>query len=200
LLATTIDHVHAAALPLVGLTAWQALVENLGVSAGQRVLILGAGGGLGHVAVQVAKSRGAYVIGTASVGKHDFVTGLGADEVIDYRAGDIADLVRDVDVAFDLVGGKGPEALRVLRPGGVFTTAVERMNAELRETVTAAGFWFSSVAVEPDRAGLESIAALVDGGRLRPHVSHVLPLREVVKAHQLLDEGHLTGKIVLTTG
>jgi len=200
LLATTIDHVHAAALPLVGLTAWQALVENLGVSAGQRVLILGAGGGLGHVAVQVAKSRGAYVIGTASVGKHDFVTGLGADEVIDYRAGDIADLVRDVDVAFDLVGGKGPEALRVLRPGGVFTTAVERMNAELRETVTAAGFWFSSVAVEPDRAGLESIAALVDDGRLRPHVIHVLPLREVAKAHQLLDEGHLTGKIVLTTG
>lgn len=101
----TLDHVHAAALPLVGLTAWQSLVDIAAVTAGQRVLIHGAGGGVGHVAVQIAKALGAHVIGTASAAKLDFVRGLGADEVLDYAAVDFAASVREVDVVLELVGG-----------------------------------------------------------------------------------------------
>src|SRR5689334_7052440 len=108
-----LDHLRAAALPLVGLTAWQGLVEYARLGRDQRLLIHGAGGGLGHIAVQVAKARGAYVIGTASAGKHDFVLGLGADEVIDYERVDFTDAVRDVDVVFDVVGGAtGPRSLK----------------------------------------------------------------------------------------
>ncbi|OLB74140.1 MAG: NADPH:quinone reductase [Actinobacteria bacterium 13_2_20CM_2_71_6] len=196
----TVDHVHAAALPLVGLTAWQGLVEYARIAAGQTVLIHGAGGGVGHLAVQIAKSRGAHVIGTASAGKHDFVRQLGADELIDYRAVDFAEVVRDADVVFDVIGGDyGPRSLRCLRPGGVFVTAVDRTDAELAVRARAAGMRFVGVAVEPDHVGLERLTELVDAGRLRPHVEHVLPLVEAAKAHVLSDTGHITGKIVLTT-
>jgi NADPH:quinone reductase-like Zn-dependent oxidoreductase len=194
-----LDHVHAAALPLVGLTAWQGLVEYAGLAPGQRVLIHGAGGGLGHVAVQIAKARGAHVIGTASAGKHHFVRSLGADEVIDYRAVDFTDAVRDADVVFDVVGGDyGLRSLRSLRLGGTFVTAVDRLNAELAARTREAGLRFIGVAVEPDGAGLEALTDLVDAGRLRPHVEHVLPLAEAAKAHELVESGHAKGKIVLT--
>lgn len=136
----TLDHVQAAALPLVGLTAYQSLVEIAGVQAGQRVLVHAAGGGVGHIAVQLAKGLGAYVIGTASSGKHGFVTDLGADEVIDYRNVDFTEVVRDVDVVLELVGGDyGSRSIDVLRPGGLLVTAVERTNAELAARTTAAG-------------------------------------------------------------
>jgi NADPH:quinone reductase-like Zn-dependent oxidoreductase len=194
-----IDHVHAAALPLVGLTAWQGLVEYANVADGHRVLIHGAGGGVGHLAVQIAKARGTYVIGTASAGKHDFVRRLGADEVIDYRAVDFTEVVRDADVVFDVVGGDyGERSLRSLRPGGVFVTAVDRSNTDLAAKAKAAGMRFSGVGVEPDYVGLENMARLVDAGRLRPHVEHVLPLTAAAKAHELIADGHTKGKIVLT--
>jgi NADPH:quinone reductase-like Zn-dependent oxidoreductase len=195
-----IDHAQAAALPLAGLTAWQALVEYAQIGAGQRLLIHGAGGGVGHLAVQVAKARGAYVIGTAGADKQDFVRGLGADEVLDHRSVDFAEVVRDADVVFDLVGGEtGPRSLRSLRPGGTFLTAVDRLNEALAARVTAAGFRFLSVAVEPDHTGLEALTELVEAGRLRPHVEQVLPLAEVAKAHELIESGRTKGKIVLST-
>jgi NADPH:quinone reductase-like Zn-dependent oxidoreductase len=195
----SIDHVHTAAMPLVGLTAWQGLVEYAQVQPGQRVLVHGAGGGVGHLAVQIAKAHGAYVIGSASSGKHDFVRQLGADEVIDYRAVDFTEAVRDAHVVFDVIGGDyGPRSLRSLRPGGVFVTAVDRSNADLAAQATAAGMRFSGVAVEPDYVGLQKLAELVDAGQLRPHVEHVLPLAEAAKAHELSEAGHVKGKIVLT--
>ncbi|BCJ40807.1 NADPH:quinone reductase [Actinoplanes ianthinogenes] len=193
-----LDHVHAAALPLVGLTAWQGLVEYAGVDKGQRVLIHGAGGGLGHVAVQIAKARGAYVIGTASAGKHAFVRGLGADEVIDHRRVDFTTAVQDVDVVFDVIGGdNGPRSLTVLRPGGTFVTAVDRTNAPLAALTEAAGLHFIGVGVEPDGGGLEHLTTLVDEGLLVPHVSHVLPPTEIRRAHELIESGHTQAKIVI---
>ena len=109
-------------------------------------------------------------------------------------------MVRDADVVFDVIGGDyGPRSLRCLRPGGVFVTAVDRTDAELAVRARAAGMRFVGVAVEPDHVGLERLTELVDAGRLRPHVEHVLPLVEAAKAHVLSDTGHITGKIVLTT-
>lgn len=194
-----IDHVHAAALPLAGLTAWQSLIDIADLKAGQRILIHGAAGGVGHLAVQIAKSRGAYVIGTASAGKHEFVRGLGADEMIDYRAVDFVEEVRDVDVVFEVIGGDyAMRSVRVLKPGGLLITAVERSNAALAAAVEKAGRRFAGITVEPDHVGLEAMAQLVDAGRLRIHVDRVFPMTEIVAAHALLESAHLKGKLVLT--
>jgi NADPH:quinone reductase-like Zn-dependent oxidoreductase len=193
-----LDHVHAAGLPLAGLTAWQGLVDIGQVKAGHRVLIHAAGGGVGHLAVQIAKARGAYVVGTASRGKHDFVRSVGADEVIDYRETDFATALKDIDVAFDLVGRDyGPRTLDVLRPGGVLVT-IERLNGALATHAAATGKRVAGMAVEPDHVGLEELAKLVDEGRLRVHVGQTLPLEEAARAHQLYGHGGVPGKIVLT--
>src|SRR5262249_27632559 len=115
---SSVDHVAAAALPLAGLTAWQALVDTAAVAPGPRVLVHAAAGGVGHLAVQIAKARGAYVLGTASAGKHELVRSLGADEVIDYAAEDFAAVARDLDAVLDTVGGDyGVRSLATLRPG-----------------------------------------------------------------------------------
>lgn len=194
----TVDHIHAAALPLVGLTAYQSLVDIADVQAGQRVLVHAGGGGVGHIAVQLAKDLGAYVIATASAGKHEFVRDLGADEVIDYRTVDFTEAVRDIDVVLELVGGDyGTRSIEVLRPGGLLLTAVERTNTALAARTKAAGRRFAGVAVEPDGLGLQRLSQLVDDGRLRVHVEQTLPLEDAAKAHVLLESG-LRGKAVLT--
>jgi NADPH:quinone reductase-like Zn-dependent oxidoreductase len=194
-----IDHAQAAALPLAGLTAWQSLVDIADVQPGQRVLIHGGAGGVGHLAVQIAKARGAYVVATASAGKHDFVRDLGADEVIDYQAVDFTTAVGDLDVVLEVIGGDYAErSVQVLRPGGLLVTAIERTNAELAAKVEAADRRFAGVSVEPDHVGLEALAELVESGRLRPHVSARVPMEEAPRAHELLNT-HLTGKVVLTT-
>ncbi len=193
-----IDHVHAAALPLVGLTAWQCLVDVGAVRPGMRVLVHGAGGGVGHIAVQIAKARGAFVLATASAEKRDFVKWLGADEVIDYRRGDFSTSVRDVDVVLETIGADNAErSLQVLKPGGHLITIVDRTNEALAGRTRAAGFKFSGVTVEPDHQGLEELARLVDGGKLRIHVERTFPLEQARAAHELL-ASHLKGKIVLT--
>lgn len=195
---SSIDHAHAAALPLVGLTAYQSLVDIADVQPGQRVLVHAAGGGVGHLAVQIAKYLGAYLVGTASAGKHEFVRDLGADEVIDYRAVDFTEVVSDIDVVLELVGDDyGTRSIDVLRPGGLLATAVERTNRELADRTTAAGRRFAGITVEPDGQGLERLAGLVDAGQLRVHVEHAFPLEEVAKAHEMLEAG-MTGKAVLT--
>jgi NADPH:quinone reductase-like Zn-dependent oxidoreductase len=193
----SLSHEEAAAIPLVGLTAWQGLVQAADLSAGQRVLISRAAGGVGHLAVQIAKVRGAHVIALASEPKHEFVRSLGADEVIDYRSVDYAEVLGDLDVVLDATAD-GDRSLRVLRPGGVLVTILQHRDTELARRVEEAGRRFAGVGVVPDGAALETIAGLVDAGKIRPHVSTVLPLAEVVKAHELLDEGSTVGKIVLT--
>jgi NADPH:quinone reductase-like Zn-dependent oxidoreductase len=194
-----LGHNEAAALALAGLTAWQALVQVADVKAGHRVLIHAAAGGVGHLAVQIAKARGAYVIGTASTGKCEFVRGLGADEVIDYRSADFADAVKDMDVVLETVGGdNGERSVKTLRPGGLLMTIVDRLNKELAERTNEAGRRFAGVTVEPDHGDLEALAALATAGKLKVHVDQAFPLEEAANAHRFLVEAKPRGKIVLT--
>ncbi|MGA4844249.1 NADP-dependent oxidoreductase [Streptomyces sp. G45] len=194
-----LSHVEAAALPVVGLTAWQGLVALAGVGEGDRVLVHGGGGGVGHVAVQIAKALGAHVIATASGSKREFVRGFGADEVIDHTAVDFTDAVRDIDVVLDTIGGDtAGRSLDVLRPGGHLVTAVAEEDAGLAARYEAAGLRFSGIAVDPDPVALRGLVGLVERGALRVHVRETFPFERVADAHRLLDAGHLQGKLVLT--
>ncbi|MFD3542090.1 NADP-dependent oxidoreductase [Streptomyces sp. NPDC058662] len=191
----SLDHVQAAALPLAALTAWQALVDTAGVQAGQRVLVHAAAGGVGHLAVQIAKARGAYVIGTASAAKHDLLRGLGADEVVDYRTTDFEDAVSRVDVVIDAMGGDhGRRSLKVLKPGGHLIT-LPGPDGVPADAGDVRAVW---LLVEPDLKGLEAVAALADEGLLRPLIDTVLPLEQAARAHEIGERGRTTGKIVLT--
>ncbi|MBP2472342.1 NADPH:quinone reductase-like Zn-dependent oxidoreductase [Crossiella equi] len=195
----SLSHVEAAALPIVGLTAWQGLVDLAGVGEGDRVLVHGGGGGVGHIAIQVAKALGAHVITTASAGKREFVEGFGADEVVDYTAVDFAEVVRDVDVVFDTIGGDTAErSLGVLRPGGHLVTAVADEEVALAARYEAAGLRFSGIGVDPDPVGLRGLVDLVERGQLRVHVQEAFPFERIADAHRLLEGGGLRGKLVLT--
>ncbi|ARX89357.1 NADPH:quinone reductase [Streptomyces alboflavus] len=193
---TTVDHVQAAAIPLAALTAWQGLSTRRG-----RRGAAGAGPpcrrGCRHFAVQIAKAHGAHVIAMASAPKHDFVRGLGADEVIDYRTTDFTEAAREVDVVFDS-SSEGERSLSVLRPGGTLVSIMEHGDRELAARVEASGRRFAGVSVEPDYASLEAITRLVDTGAVRPHVAETFPLAEAAKAHELVGSGRVQGKVVLS--
>ncbi|WP_067812806.1 NADP-dependent oxidoreductase [Actinomadura kijaniata] len=194
-----LSHVEAAALPLAALTAWQALVDTADVRPGQRVLVHAAAGGVGHLAVQIAKARGAYVVGTARTVNHDFVRGLGADEVIDYTRTDFVTAARAIDVVIDTIGGDyGPRSLRTLRPGGVVVSLASPAEARLADEARALGLRSIFMITEADRAGMREIASLAGSGRLRARVDTVLPLEQAAKAHEIGEAGHTAGKIVLT--
>ncbi|QIP83654.1 NADP-dependent oxidoreductase [Streptomyces sp. Tu 2975] len=192
-----LGHVEAAALPLAGLTAWQALVETAGLTGGQRVLIHAAAGGVGHLAVQIASARGAHVVGTAREDKHALLKELGADEVIDYTRQDfVTALGRTVDVVLDSIGGDyGPRSLAVLRDGGTLVTlpSPDEVPADAGRGVRT-GF----TLVEPDSTGMRALAGLVEAGLLRPVVETVLPLERAADAHRLGEAGRTRGKIVLS--
>ncbi|WP_053912763.1 NADP-dependent oxidoreductase [Streptomyces sp. TP-A0875] len=193
-----IDHVQAGALPLVSLTAWQALVERADVRPGQRVLIHAAAGGVGHVAVQIAKARGAHVIGTASAAKHDFLRSLGVDEPLDYRERDFAEVVRDVDVVLDTIGGDtGMRSLRVVRPGGIVVSILPVGPDAFLEEAERLGVRALRMLVDSDRADLREITGLVESGRLRATVAGTFPLAEAAEAHRLGETGRTQGKLVL---
>lgn len=191
----SIDHTRAAAVPLAALTAWQVLFDSAGLAAGQTVLIHAAAGGVGHFAVQLARWKGARVIGTASAANAEFVRDLGAGEVIDYRTTRFERAVRDVDVVLDAVGGEVQErSWKVLRKGGILVSIVSRVPEQAAARYGARGL---SVLVQPNAEQLGQIARLIDSGVLAPTVSEVLPLAEARRAHELIQEGHTRGKIVL---
>ncbi|WP_073952071.1 NADP-dependent oxidoreductase [Streptomyces kebangsaanensis] len=195
-----IDHIQAGALPLVSLTAWQALVERADLRAGQRVLVHAAAGGVGHVAVQIAKARGAYVIGTASAGKHDFLRGIGVDEPVDYRTTDFAEAVRDVDVVLDTIGGDTSlRSLRVLRPGGLVVSILPVGSDDFYEEAGRLGVRALRMLVDADHHGMRAIAELVEEGGLRAEIAGTFPLAEAAEAHELGETGRTTGKLVLLT-
>ncbi|GAA1963941.1 NADP-dependent oxidoreductase [Amycolatopsis minnesotensis] len=194
----SLDHTQAAAIPLAALTAWQALVDTANVEKGQRVFVHAAAGGVGHFAVQIAKARGAHVLGTASAGKHEFLRRIGVDEPIDYREVDVAEAVRDADVVLDTIGDENAlRSLRILRPGGVLVTILPRGLDELHAEADRLGVRAEGLLVEADHGGMTAIAALAESGELRPEIAETFPLAEAAKAHALGETGRTTGKLVL---
>jgi NADPH:quinone reductase-like Zn-dependent oxidoreductase len=195
---TTLDHVQAGSMPLAALTAWQSLVVTAGLSAGDRVLVHAAAGGVGHLAVQIAKARGAYVIGTARHAKHQLLSDLGVDEPVDYTAVRFEDAVRDVDVVLDLVGGEySLRSAAVLRPGGLLVSVPSVLPEGLADAAAQHDIRFTGILVEPDYAALELISDMVDSGQLRPLVGDSFPLDQAGKAHEIGEAGRNVGKIVL---
>lgn len=194
-----LNYAEAAALPLAGLTAWQMLVDVGRVTAGQRVLISGAAGGVGHLAVQIAKARGAYVIGAARAAKHRFVSELGADEVVDYTTTPVHQVARDVDVVIQMFGrDAGLAALECLRPGGILVNAQAAWTPGMQERAEQLGVHAYGYLVEPDAAGLDALGELAASGKLLVHIAEQFPLREAARALRVVGDGHTTGKIVLT--
>ncbi len=199
----TLTHEQAAAVPLAGLTAWQALVDTADVQPGQRVLVHAAAGGVGHLAVQFAKHLGAHVTGTASAGRADWLRGLGVDEVVDYGAVRFEDVVHDVDVVIDLVGdghdSTSTRSVQVLRPGGLLVAVPSGAGSPgLTAAAEAAGVRLASFLVEPDAPALTRIAGLIDAGEVAVEVEDVLPLEQAGAAHTRGEAGHTRGKLVLS--
>lgn len=195
-----VDHVQAGAVPLAALTAWQALVDTAVLHEGQRVLVHAAAGGVGHLAVQIAKARGAHVTGTASEEKRDFVFGLGADEVIDYRTTDFAEAVEDMDVVLDPIAGADhlARSVRTLGTGGVLVTLLPFDSPEAKEEAARRDVNVEQLLVEHDHQGMRSIAALMARGKLRATIAGTFPLAEAARAHEHGETNRTSGKLVLT--
>jgi len=192
----TVDHIHAAAVPLAALTAWQALFEVAGLQEHEHILIHGAAGGVGTFAVQLAKWKGARVAGTASSRNQLFLMALGVDQPIDHFKQRFENVVGTVEVVLDTVGGDAQQrSWNVLRKGGVLVSIVEPPSTQeaLRHEATAAIF-----ASHPDGSQLARIAQLIDFGFVRPVVETVLPLSQAKRAQELSEAGHVRGKIVLS--
>ena len=190
----SLDFIQTAAVPLGALTAWQAMFDLARLTDGQRILITSTSGGVGSLAVQLAKDKGAHVTGLASGRNEAFVRGLGVDEFVDYETQAFEEVVKDVDVVFDTVGGDTfQRAFRTLKKGGFLVTSVAFPKDEgQRYSVGVA-----RVQCKPDAGQLVSIRELVDAGKLEAHVATVLPLEEVKQALALSAGGRTRGKIVL---
>jgi NADPH:quinone reductase-like Zn-dependent oxidoreductase len=191
----SIDHAHAAGVPLAALTAWQALFDKAELEAGQTVLIHAGAGGVGHFAVQFAKAKGAKVIATASAGNQAFLKELGADQAIDYKTQKFEEIVKDVDVALDAVGGETLErTYGVLKKGGALVSIAGTLDAG---KVKAGEIKGSRMLVAPSGKQLAEIAELIDAGKVKPHVGATFKLEEAAKAHEASETGHARGKTVL---
>lgn len=192
---TSIGHTEAAAVPLAGLTAWQGLFDHGLLKEGQKVLIHAAAGGVGTYAVQLAKEKGAYVIGTASDQNIDFLKRLGADEVIDYNMEDFETVLSDIDLVLDTIGGETQlKSIAVLKEGGrlITTLAPEFVTEAKTRRVHLIAYVAQSI---PNQ--LIEIAKLIDNGKLKPIVDKVLPFTDAKKAQIESEAGHTRGKIVL---
>jgi NADPH:quinone reductase-like Zn-dependent oxidoreductase len=194
-----LSEVEAAGLSLAGLTAWQCLVDIAALQPGQRVLVHAAAGGVGHLAVQIAKARGAYVIGTASAAKHNLLHDLGIDEAIDYRAEAFEKAIDPVDIVLDLIGGEvAARSLDILHPEGRLICLPSAAAADALAAAAERGLRATAMLVEPDGNGLDALARLVDDRRLRVLVTETFPLERASHAHRAGELGHTTGKLVLT--
>ena len=185
---------QAASLPLAGLTAWQMLVETAHISDGSTVLITGATGGVGHLAVQIAKALGAHVTAVVSAQNAELARTLGADAIIDYTSTDFSRQVRGLDVVFDVIGGDYPlRALDVLRPGGMLISTLPQSLGPSRAAAAERGLRVAGVFVESDRLGLMQITELVVSGTLTPLIAATFPLERADQAHSFKGQG----KVVL---
>ncbi|WP_338701427.1 NADP-dependent oxidoreductase [Streptomyces sp. Q6] len=217
----TLTMTEAASLPLVALTAWQALVERANVQPGQKVLVHAGTGGLGSVAVQLAKALGAHVATTVSTAKVDLARDLGADEVIDYRTQDFSELLRDYDVVLDSLGGENlAKSLRVLKPGGlaisvagppdpafarelganpILRLAMTALSFTTRRNARRRGVTYSFLFMRADGDQLRELTTLIDAGKIRPVVDRVFPFDETLQAMEYVEKGRAkAGKVVVT--
>ncbi len=192
----SMDLPDAASIPLAALTAWQALFDVADLQPGQRVFIQAAAGGVGTFAIQFAKWKGAYVVGTASAKNHHLLQELGADELIDYRTTNYAEVVKDVDVVLEAVGGEEnmKKSLSILKPGGILVSIT---SPEPAEAAAAEGKRAQYLFMKPTTANLTKIAHLVQDVKVRPVVDAVVPFHEAVEAEKESQEGHVVGKLVV---
>jgi NADPH:quinone reductase-like Zn-dependent oxidoreductase len=191
----SIDHVTAGVIPLAGLTAWQALYDAAKISAGQKLLIHGAAGGVGCFAVQLAKLKGAHVIATASKKNHEFLRSLGVDECIDYNTTKFEDVVHDADAVLDTITGETMErSWKVLKKGGILVSILEPPKPE---KAAAHGLRCHHTFVQANPGELAEIAKLVDSGKLKVIIEKVYPLSEARAAQESNAQGHTRGKIGL---
>jgi alcohol dehydrogenase len=193
----TLDHLQSAALPLVGVSAWQAIVENIGLSKGQKILIHGGAGGIGSIVIQLAKHLGAYVATTASTNDKQFVQGLGADQVVDYTTEKFEDTIHDYDAVFDTVAGDTyKRSFEVLKKGsGIIVSMLEQPNSELMNQYgVKALFQFTQV----NRERLTKLAEWVDQNNIKVNVDKTFSLNEAAKALDYQKDVHPRGKVVLT--
>lgn len=194
----TVSHAEAASLPLAGITAWEALVGAARVQPGQRVLVHAGSGGVGSLAIQIAKDIGATVIATTSGRNRALVESLGADQVVDYTTTRFTEAVEPVDVVFDTLGGHVQEdSWSILRPGGTLVSIVSPPDQERARSLGVNGAF---IFIEPNAPVLDKLAEMVDGGRLRPIVGAEFALRDIARAHELSESGHAVGKIVVYAG
>jgi NADPH:quinone reductase-like Zn-dependent oxidoreductase len=190
-----LDRIVAAAVPLAGLTAWQGLFDHGGLQAGQRVLIHAGAGGVGHLAVQFAKARGAHVITTVSTDDVAFAHSLGADEVIDYRKERFESMLRDIDLVYDLIGDDTQErSWAVLNKGGTLVSTVQEPSKDKADAIGVRALRYTA---EPKGAQLAEIDALIQAGKVRPLVARTFALGDAKEALRGLEQGHGSGKLVL---
>jgi NADPH:quinone reductase-like Zn-dependent oxidoreductase len=191
----SLHHIRAAAIPVAALTAWHALFDTAELQPGQRVLIHGGAGGVGHCAVQLAKWKGGHVIATASAKNHELLHALGVDEVIDYSTQRFENVARDVDVVLDTIGGETQErSWKVLKRGGILLSLVQPPSEKKAKSVGTRGAMLGN---RPDGANLAEIANIIDSGKLTPVINRILPLSKARRAHELSQSGHTHGKIAL---
>jgi NADPH:quinone reductase-like Zn-dependent oxidoreductase len=191
-----LDYLQAASVPMAAETAYLAMYDTGQVKAGQKVLIHGAAGSVGGFAVQLARIRGAHVIGTASGDKADYVKSLGADQVIDYKTEHFETIAKDVDLVLDTLGGKTQElSWQVLKPGGLLVSTVQPPKPPVN---APAGVQGKIIGVQPNADSLRAITAFIDSGQLKTLVQQIIPLSEARQAHELLEAGlSKPGKVIL---
>jgi NADPH:quinone reductase-like Zn-dependent oxidoreductase len=191
----SIGHTEAAGLPLVGTSAIQALTEHIHLRSGQKLLIHGGAGGIGSIAVMLAKSLGAYVVATAGTDSIEFVKSLGADEVIDYKTQDLASLVHDFDAVFDTVGGEVTgKSISVLKSGGILVSMAGQVDPE---SAKAKGITALTQMTKGDTSQLDALRELVEAGKIKPLVGQVFPFDQAKAAYDLLENGSIQGKVVI---
>jgi len=191
----SLHHIRAATVPLAALTAWQALFDTAQLQPGQSVLIHAGSGGVGHLAVQLAKRKGAYVLATASTKNQDLLRKLGVDEPIDYTQQRFEDVTRNIDIVLDTIGGETQKrSWSVLKKGGNLVSLVQPPSEEKAKELGVRAVF---VGGQPNGAQLAEIAKIIDSGKLAPIIDRILPLSEARRAHELSRSGHTRGKIAL---
>jgi NADPH:quinone reductase-like Zn-dependent oxidoreductase len=190
-----LDFVQAAAVPLAALTAWQGLFDHGGLKAGQRVLIHGGAGGVGHFAIQFAKAKGAWVATTVSATDMELARNLGADQPIDYKAEKFEEVVKDIDLVYDLIAGDTQtRSFAVLKDGGTMISTLQKPDEAALARRHARGAHYLA---QPNARELEEIAALIDAGQVRVIIDAVYPLEQAARAHKHMEDDHIAGKVVL---